>query len=197
MSQRALLLAVKSRLQTALSLDDTVCDIAFGAQPPPIMGEEFISIWPGDWRGNDIDNGLDEYYSVNVTVTRRLPYAPMDRWGTEVLVKLSAGLDARVEAIRYRVHMNYSILNAANATIGVTENGFVEPLRFRTGGRPELKFPDWFSAESADGGGAGMNAGVAQTLTFVDARRVQSNIDIATVVSDGGIVDGFFGGVFG
>lgn len=175
MSQGILCTAVVTRLQSVLSLSSTSVEFMFDGQPPPMCGEEFFAVWPGAWRPNDIE-GLDEEFGVNVTLTRRARFAPKDRRATEIWTKLTTGMDARLRQIIAAIHLDKgsdAILNAANTLLGGSVNGFVEPLKFRDGGRPEIKGPDWFSADNEGGGGL-MNAGVAQTLMFGGARRIQT-----------------------
>jgi hypothetical protein len=179
MSHAALMKAVKNRLQAVLGLDDTGCDIGLDGQPPPIMGEQFIVVWPGHWGVVDCE-GLGEEYSVNVTTTRRLGAYPQDRQGTEVLVKAATGLEPLLRQIIMAIHLDVgadAILNAANVLIGSNVNGFVEPLRFQDGGRPELKGAEWF--ESYGGEQPEDRVGVAQTLSFGSAKRFQSIENLA------------------
>ena len=176
MSQAALCLAVKARLQSVLTWDDNTCDVMFDGQPKPMAGELFVAVWPGSWTTNDIE-GLDEYFGVNVTVTRKFGYSPKDRGGTELWTKAVMGMEALLNRIKVALHHDVggdAIMAAANAIINATSthNGFIEPLRFRNGGRPELKGPDWFEA-TPEGEGWSI-AGVAQTMMFDRARRVQT-----------------------
>lgn len=178
MSQRALAVATLSTIRTALSLATTTggqltSDVMFDGQPAPGCGEWFYAVHAGEWRG-DSGSGdhLSELIGINVTVTRRVGFAPQDRWGPEAWAKASTGLDEKLRTIVATVHKSYAILNAANTLIGNTPKwGFDEPLMFLSGGKPEPKGPDWFSAEEAQTGKVA-NAGIAQTLTFGGARRV-------------------------
>lgn len=177
MSQRALLLAVKAEIQSLLGVGDETCDVMFDGRPKPAAGQEFYAIHPGEWAGEDTDAGLKEYFGVDITCTRRLGYAPMDQWGAEVLMKASEGLDAMLGKVRARMHMNYTIQQEANNLINAdgVANGFVEVLRFRSGGRPEPREAEWFGAteSSPPAGGRYAHAGISQTLTFDRAMRIQ------------------------
>jgi hypothetical protein len=90
MSMVALLQAVRHRLRDALTLKDSECDIGTDGQPHARAGERFLMVHPGP-----ITNGqtecIDEYYSVKVTITRRLTYAPADR-AEQPLVVLTGSL---------------------------------------------------------------------------------------------------------
>lgn len=184
MSQAALLRAVRTRLQALFEVNQTGCDVMFDGQPPPVMGEQFIAIHPGNWTAKNGDYDLDEYYGVQVTITRRLGAAPQDRGGTELWLKATEGIEAVARKIIVGdgttlngLHRNGDVLREANTALGTTVNTFFETLYFLDGGRPVLKLEDWFSAEEM-GTGKYANAGVAQTLTFGQARRLQDLRDL-------------------
>lgn len=179
MSQRTLTVAVRNQIRTTLVLGDSslLCEVMFDGQPPPACGEWFYAVHPGDWTGQSQDADLEEMIGVMVTVTRRLGYAPHDRYGPEVWAKAIDGLDVQLRKIVVAIHHSHVVRAAANTLMGSdteTEGqfGFTEPLRFLSGGRPEPKGPEWFSAD-ATSGGKYANAGVAQTLTFGLAKRCQ------------------------
>ena len=167
----ALLSAVKTTLVGFQSTWTTlVCDVGIGPEPAPACGELFIRIYPGNWSviGKDEGADLDEVYGVNICVTRRLNYSPLDRTGTEVLIKATTGLEDVCALIRTYLHYNYTLMNAVNTALGGSVNGFIEPLRFRDGGIPIVRGADWFSAEDET------LAGLSQTLIFGGARRLQT-----------------------
>lgn len=178
MSQRAILLAVRDHLRAELQLSDLQCQVMFDGQPPPACGEVFVSVHPGSWSGNRGDGDLDESLGVLVTATKRTTYAPADRVVSPLAGPEFEALDRLLERLRAKLHKDppatgssthYPVLALANATIGATANGFIEPLVFRDGGRPEPKGAEWFSAEPGTG-----VCGLAQTLVFDGARRVQT-----------------------
>lgn len=165
---QALLLAARDRIRSALSYANSECNVRPDGMPDPACGEVFVAIHPGVCR-NDSDLSLDEYVGVNVTLTMRASWLPVDQSGPELAAKASTGLYARAEAIRALLHMNYTVMDDANTTIGGSENGFVEPLKYRSMGTPQAKGPDWFSAEDE----YTPPAGWAIEIVFDDARRIQ------------------------
>lgn len=179
MSQLALLTAVRNVLRQAapygLGLPIAQCEVMFDGQPPPVCGELFVAVHPGDWNAVDVE-GLEEEFGVDITVTVRVGKVPRDGMGLNALIgPAGASLDGRLEQIRALLHLDSvqdQVLNQANQIIGNSANGFVEPLRFRGCSRPEPKGPDWFGAE-ANGHGPLPPVGLAQTLHFGGARRVQ------------------------
>lgn len=167
---RALMLAAKSTLQSLNTWDDTICDVGVGPEPAPVCDDLFVRIHPGEWNCLTHDEGgdLDESYGVAVTISRRLPYAPADREGTEVLLKQTEGLMEVAALVRTQLHFSYAVINTANTTLGGSVNGFVEPLRFRNAQTPAVRSADWFSSEQAE------HCGLSTTLFFGGARRVQT-----------------------
>ncbi len=180
MSQRSYMLAIRDHLQNLFGLDGDSIDVQFDAAPEPIAGQLAISVHPGTWTGQSGDYDLDETFSVSVTVSMRLGAVPQDRWGTDVLDLAITGLEATLRQINAAIHKSYFVMNMANSvylglntlpSLGI----FCEPLQFVDGGRPELKGPDWFGSADyqSEHGEIWARSGVAQTLTFSRARRIQ------------------------
>ena len=170
-------LAVLDKIRSALSLTTGVAgqltsDVTFDGQPPPGCGEWFYAVYAGEWRGQSGDADLEEIVGVNVTVTRRSAFAPNDRQGSDVWAKAASGLEVQLRKVILAIHHQYDVMNAANTIITASFTGFVEPLLFINGGKPEPKGLDWFSAEQVEAGKFA-NAGIAQTLTFGKAKRLQ------------------------
>lgn len=174
MSMESLLIAVRDRLRDQLDLTPEQCEVQPDGQPMPMSGEEFFAVHPGDWRNEDVNPlSLEEVFDVSVTLTRKAGYLPTDRVGTELVTKFTLGLYARAAAVRRAIHADYNLLDAANLQInedsGATENGFIEPLSFRSGSTPMAKGPDWFWSDDEND----PPAGYAIELRFGGARRKQ------------------------
>lgn len=176
MSMDALMRAVREHLKDRLSVDSKACEITDDGSPLPVAaGPFFYAVCPGEWRrGEDPDAGLDEYFGVEVVVTAWAGKFPRDRVGPNLIAsEVGQGLYAKAERVRAILHKDppdYPVLRAANAIITATDNGFVEPLLFQSGGRAEIKGPDWFSSD--DRGGMS-RVGLAIRLSFGGARRIQ------------------------
>jgi hypothetical protein len=152
MSMEALLLAVKGRLQSALSLDDDTCDVQPDGAPEAMSGEWYYAVHPlGIDQTGDQAHYIMERYSVGVTVTRRATYAPQDRAGSEIVAKRATGLYAAAARVRAALHGRWEIVAAANVIItddlGDEANGFVEPLLLSTISAPRPQGGGWFSAD--------------------------------------------------
>ena len=180
------MLAVRDQLLNVLSLTADSCETMFDGQPKPSCGELFVSVHPGSWTPSPSgDYDLDERFSVCVTVTMRLGAVPQDRWGPNLLDLINTGLEAVLRQIIGAIHKQESVRNAANTVYGLTPPlaGFCEDIELVDGGRPDPKGPDWFSAEAdpADMATVFAHSGVAQTLTFGKARRVQQIFPVIAI----------------
>lgn len=202
MSMRALLLAVRDHLrlptQTGTNPTATVptgiatlyqpdprtwIDVTPDGKPWATAGNLFVAIFPAVYSATQTSTEcLDEQLEVSVTVTVRITQSPEDRWkdllcpdtpdgtipGTAI-----PGLLVVAEAIRATCHLNYDIVDKANAYINnanknAPTNGFVEPLFFGSMTRPEKKAGAWYSANQRE-----RYAGLAITVNFAPARRTQ------------------------
>ncbi len=150
-----------------------------------MAGELFVSIHEGQW-GSEYIEGRKDRIGLEITITRRVAYMPVDRGKTPLLEAVDA-LHRLIEQIAAKVHMNYKILDLAGGTtvdhtwtggqpysLPDTVNGFAEPLYFKgCAGKTEKKGPEWFWAEAAENVD---NAplGIARALIFGDAARYQT-----------------------
>jgi hypothetical protein len=183
MSMRALLLATKSTILAHLGLSasqtrDLVCDFTEDGRPKPTSGQWFYGIVGGTFN-NQQNQCLDETYDLRVVITLKAGFAPHDRLGQELLVSKatpgnpnSGGIWDRAERLRAAIHMNYVLMDEANAEIGVLADGFIHPLIFQGVQYLGVKGPDWFDAESEDRHDP--PSGVAIELRFGRAQRVQT-----------------------
>jgi hypothetical protein len=96
-------------------------------------------------------------------------------------IETTSGLFARAEAIRAKLHMSYEVIAAANLAMNAVEltngaggqsvNGFIEPLKFVSAGRPVRQDAAWFTADAE---GDGSDPAFSIEMTFRGARRVQT-----------------------
>lgn len=157
------------RSKTGLALSAAQCDEQPDGQPPPSAGQLYYAVHENSWTNNDTEN-IDEYFGVSVTITMRAGYVPKDRHAMALYREMRT---KREELSRFMLEQRYVVMNLANTKIGENANGFVEPLRFVSGGIIEEKGPDWFSATSS----TSTAAGVACTLVFNNARLVRPLIE--------------------
>lgn len=166
MSRKALLLAVRDELWEQFGWTQKECQVAFNGQPPPRAGKVFVAVHRGP-RQSVSDLSLEEDYTVYVTVTARVN-EPYDRIGTDLMEKATEGVDDLCDRIRALLHMKDTVLDRANEALGVTVNGFCEPLMFLGDEEPQLVGGAWFHADPA-----ATEIGVAVRLRFGKAKRIQ------------------------
>lgn len=165
----AYLLATRNAIRTEFGLDEFHCDVTPDGKAAPISGQWYYAVHPGEMT-NSAKNCLDERVGLRVTITIRTGVAPVDRVGQNAVTP-STGILARAKRLRALLHMNYAVMEAANALIsgeGVTVSGFSEPMRFLSATYLGPKGPSWFFADGQD-----EYTGLAVELRFGDARRVQ------------------------
>jgi hypothetical protein len=187
LAQAALEQAVVNALQTepptGLGFTPAQCHRMYDGQPPPSMGQWFVSVWGDNSRQTQSQRvHLSEVFSVFCTVTVRFT-RPFDQW----LVHRDF-LEQQANAIRAIIVQDQwanSVINSANALAGFRNSGtgstaapvgFCESLAF-AGFDPVLeKGADWFSAHPEK-----PMDGIAQTVKFAGARRVQAVTSATTV----------------
>lgn len=149
------------------------CSRTFDAQPPPACGQVFVAVWFDGRRTSEGRTALNETFGVNVTVTMRV-HQPYDR-----LVQHRDDLEVRANAIRALLHADnydYRISRAANVLAGFDQTpsqrvGFCESLTFEGMDAVQLVGGNWFHAPPDK-----LEVGLAQTLRFGKARRIQNTI---------------------
>lgn len=175
MSVRALLLAVQDQLRLALGYTSAQCLVMLDGRPPPACGQFFVAVHGGGSQ-NQARNCLDEIFSLTVTVTVRLPKAPFDRMGSDLVNLAATGLHARCDDVRRALHMNYGVIDLANATIlaaaATDVYGFTQALEYQGGDAPGVVPGAWFHAKDEP------LAGAVRNLRFGNARRIQPNHNI-------------------
>lgn len=179
MSQSALLQAVRDRLISQLGyvLHRTV-DVLPKGRPPGSAGDTFVVVW-GQRRPELHNRALVESYEVRVTISVRGGKAPWDRWGDELWLKATKGIEAVSRPIINLIHgagtNGIALLVAANALItGDVDKFLIEkPLLFRDEQGPEPRGASWWGRPDEDW------AGIVTTLVFGYAERRQA-IDVAT-----------------
>lgn len=186
MSIYALLPAVRNRLRSECGFRPEECRVMPGANPPPVAGDRFISVFGLEWAPGDPDlnRGIDEFYGVGVALSIRCGWTQYDDIAEELFIKTGLGADAILRKINAVIHQSYEVINGANAIIpgglvagAPTAIAIVEPLRWSGGdATPMLVGDDWFQGgelvqkNKTDSGIAGL---VLQT-NFSRARRLMS-----------------------
>lgn len=155
----------------AIGYDAKTCRRMWDGEPPPLMGQAFVSVWYDGQRTNQaFKTSLDELFGVYVTITLRF-VKPFDQ-----LVFHRDDMELRANAIRALVQKDawdHRISRAANELAGFDGNnqpvGFRESLAFERFEPIQMVGPAWFK-----GAPAANDVGAAQLLRFGKSRRVQA-----------------------
>lgn len=101
---------------------------------------------------------------------------PFDSIATDVLDKVQEGLQHQADYLATVLHMNYSVMNAANNLIeegAQSEDqvmyGFSEPARYQGKTLPIRRTGEWFLGDSQ-----APDCGISITLAFGEARRLST-----------------------
>ena len=177
MSLSALLTAVRNTLRTDLSLADIVCQIMQDGQPPPSWsGDQFVAVHALSWDpAGPTDRGLDEYFGIGVTISRRLPY-PQDRIPEKVYLTALTGLEAISRTVVIAIHQSYVVLNAANVILDNTS--FVETLVWAgTDPTPSVHTGEYLFSDNPQH--VNQLAALSMTVRFQKARKIQTYAGMA------------------
>lgn len=161
-----LMKAVRSTLQSVLSVDKTFCDIDPDTRPSPVMGDYKISIGPGPQQR---ENGNEEYLtrslSVEINVTVRISPTPRDRRNYTYFEK-TASLEALSEKV-IAIVQNRAVITAANTLIGSTTEKFQTTLVLSQASQPRIEDGSWADCDPDQA------AFMVQTLRFDSCIIVQ------------------------
>lgn len=142
-------------------------------KPPPFAGQWFVAVWsPADF-GDGNGNYYGGTFSIKVTITFRMAWAPQDRQGSESAKTGGAlGFYRWADRAKHRLHGSDAVRNAANTAYAADQdfyNGMVENLIFR-GTTYQTRGPDWVGSESEDPAAA--EEVVTAELSFDNALQV-------------------------
>ncbi len=180
MSLAALLQAVRDELRTVMGLPMIQIEVQEDGQPPPGMGGDlYLSVHPLSWRptsGAEVVLGIDESYSVGVTITKRIRHTPPDRIGREVYLKSLIGFEAIARKIMVAIHQSETVMERANQYIAASQtddNGYdpiLEWLRWSsTQEVPTRRDGSWLWETNLE------LASETVTIVFSEARRIQQS----------------------
>ena len=183
MSLACLLEAVRDELRDNLGIPDILCGIQSTGQPPPGIGTRltYLAIHPISWTpysSREFIHALGESYSIGVTLSKRIAYAPQDRNAQEIFLKSLVGFEAVARQVMINIHQNYDIMARANGFIesrsltNLDKEGFIETLRWqRTDAVPSSHDASWFW--DIDREGSVPLASESLEIVFSQAGRIQ------------------------
>jgi len=182
MSQFHLLDAVRTVLRDQLHLPDNQCDIETDGRPPPVWGGAgtYYAIYPtGHIPGpTEPNQGLDEYFSIAITLTRRTGLIPEDYLPEQLITQRAsesteheASLEVKAREVMVVMYTyRNTIMTTANTNMSGSD-GFIEPLRWAGNDpAPQRVGAEWFGASPGDTAALGYT----YTLNYHEARRMQA-----------------------
>lgn len=171
-----LLLAVRNRLRTAVSLANDECQIEHDEMAPATAGNTYVVVTPagiGPGPRHQTSGGIrDLLYAIDVTVVRRIGQIARDRVRDVYFSNVDA-LQVVVDSVVDAIDYDYTTMAAANALIlaagGASASyGFVQPLTFRGVDRkPRILSGEMFAGSPGHG-----RVAMARTINFGGARRI-------------------------
>jgi hypothetical protein len=183
MSMAALLEACRNQLRENMPVQDAVCDVQEDGQPPPGIGQLYISVHPLGWfptTSRELIHAIDETYSVGVTVTKRTSGTPRDRRASSIYLDRLWGFEGLTRKVMTILHQSYPLMAEANQIIrehhktDQTIEGFVETLRWqRTDESPTPRDGTWLWADPSSEAEVTGLASESLTIVFSEARRIQ------------------------
>lgn len=189
---RACINAILSDVGGVPGIDEDNCDYQLNGQPPPRWGgNEYIAIHGAGWQQGQSNNqqsyGLDEVYSMVVTLTRRLTGTPNFQLENDVVLntdRRNPGMFMRLrQIVACLMQQRFAIMQAANVEIaqgaflpGDVIDGIIEPFYWtHCDPEPEFVGAGWFSGTQPPPPESN-NYGLILRAYFSNARRV-SDID--------------------
>lgn len=122
MSHTILLAAVKQTLKQHSNIDSSWLAVRATPNPPAYAGQErFIVLHPGQHQYGPSDDqieGFDEYFGIQITLTRRVSSLPEDQQLTRGYLDPYQGLETLARRVIKTMHEHrYTILNFANTFV--------------------------------------------------------------------------------
>jgi len=175
MSESALARAVRDQIRLNSAYNDRDVDVELDEVVPPVKGELYIIVIPAGIEAGPTHESsgcvIDELFSIDIVVIRRSPRVPSDR-ERKLFIAITRSFEVDRRNILSAVDFSYSVLTAANAYILAEESsseGFIEPLKQASVGRFRTATAETFRAAPGE-----TNAGVARTISYRGARRIQT-----------------------
>lgn len=165
MSEYAMLRAVRDKLRSSLNYQTHECMIDLDNSTPAIAGQVYVGVSSANWI-SEYSESLSEIFDVDVAIYLKAQVSPRSDYEP-----LWRDMDRRMREIITKLHLQWDVMNAANALIpgdSSTVSKFCVPLRYARANK---------SMELLDGSHFGSQPdkalGMKRVLHFVGAQRVQ------------------------
>ncbi len=177
MSESAILTAVQERIRTVLNLPDARwIDIRPDGRPTSaVVADAFISVFSEGQRYGKLNNAIDEYQRIGVTVSLKTGAYHIDYWGTKTQGPWTSSMEYAVRKIIGAIHLKPEVIQAANNLLDTAiSSKFCEMLEVRQAESSKAQGASWWGTESSARGNANQTIGWSRTIHFDGARRIQS-----------------------
>lgn len=185
MSESAICQAVIEQIKTVLPLPDSRCiDIRPDGKPTSaVVNDMFVAVHSEGQRfgglgkgiGYGLNNGIDEFQLVGVTISLKTSRSHIDYWGLKLNQSWDRSMIYAVRKIVGVIHLRPEILQIAN---GFLETGisstFIEMLEVSAIDPNTEQTSKWWGSETTAKGAVNPVVGYSRTLHFHGARRIQS-----------------------
>lgn len=175
MSEAAICQSVLDLIKTVLTLPNPRCaDVRPNGKPPSaVTSEVFIAVSNGGQTFKELNNAIDEFQAVDVTISLKTTREHIDYWGRKVNESWERSLEYAVRRIIKVIHLNPLVIINANSTLNALESSpFAEMLRVKSVGANEERTANWWGADSVPK--SNQIVGYSRTIRFDGARRIQS-----------------------
>lgn len=174
-TETAMLVAVRDRLRTELSLTNDECEIEYDELAHASVGKRYVIVIPGGLRPGELHDPnsgtMDEIVSVSVMVILRNRDVPRDRM-RQMFVSTNAALNRQIARVREAIDCKVDLLAEADEWLvtAQTGQGFCEMLRWvGQDDKPRGVNPEIFSGDGTQA------AGMARVIRFSGARRLRQH----------------------
>jgi len=171
--ETALLRAVRTRLQAALTGSAYEVNIEIDEQGPATAAQKYVAIVPGGFSPGSYHNpsgGIYDFkYAVDVFVVMRITNVPRDRERDAFMFFLES-VSSICEAVIVALDYRYDVTDTANVLLAAEQPGtlgFIHPLVLRDiDPKPRVVPAEVFGA------GKETRAGMSRRISFGNAHRV-------------------------
>ena len=175
MSEAAICQSVLDLIKTVLTVPNPRCaDIRPDGKPTSaVTSEVFIAVSNGGQTFGTLNNTIDEYQAVDVTISLKTTREHGDYWGRKVTESWERSLVYAVRRVIGVIHLNPLVIINANAMLNTLESSsFAEMLRVKSVGPNVERTAAWWGAEAVPK--ANPIVGYSRAIRFDGARRIQS-----------------------
>lgn len=174
MSMNVALLAARNTLRTAIASlasagASLYCDIQMGGRPPANGTKWYVALDEGGVAA-DLRSGLQERYSMDVTISYRLGQFAPDRLRA-AWEMTTTGMDAIERLVITTLHGSHTVRAAGNTLLGGSVQEFSTPFYYVGRGKTTPQDGTWAIGETSS---EGATPWMVRVLNFTGMLRTQN-----------------------